>query len=146
MSRSSRRGERGQALVLALLTLFFTALAASLVAMDLGIRQRAMRDEAVRAHLRAQLDGALAEVLARLANRSGPGPVVVREARPGVEARYGSLPVRTQANGMVDVTVWATWGGRPAAAAAEVLVEPGRPPRVLAWRRLPAATAVGLVE
>lgn len=146
MSPRRRRGERGQALVLALVTLFFAALAASLVATDLGIRQRALRDEAVRAHLRAQLDGALAEVLARLASRSGRGNVVVREVRPGVEARYGSLPVRPRENGIVDVTVWATWAGRPAAAEAEVLLEPGRPPRVLAWRRLPAAAAAAVVE
>jgi hypothetical protein len=137
-----RRSEAGQGLALALLALFLASLAASLVAMDLGLREQARREEATRAHLRQMLDGALAEALYRLAvaeavGESLPWPVPARVAASS-GARVERRPNRA------DVWVWATWGGRWGGAHADVALEPGLPPRVLAWRRLPASTAARL--
>jgi hypothetical protein len=142
---SRRRGEAGQALLLALLVLFLASLAASLVAMDLGIRQRGMRDEAVRAHLRGLLDGALAEALALLAARQPVGESADWIGAPGVRARSGAR-LGPRRGARVEVWVWASWAGRWAGAQAEVHQPPDEPPRVLAWRRLPAATAATLAE
>ena len=140
-----RRAQAGQALLMALLALFLASLAASLVAMDLGIRQRAMRDEAVRGHLRALLDGALAEALARLAGRHSVGESLAWRAPAGVGARSGATVSRRR-GAHAEVWVWATWAGQWAGAQADVLVAPDAPPRVLAWRRLPASTAAALAR
>ena len=138
---SRRRGEEGQALLMALLALFLASLAASLVAMDIDIRQRAVRDEGVRTHLRGLLDGALAEALARMAQREMvPETSIDWQAPRGIGARSGAA-TRNRRGQRVEVWVWASWAGRWAGARADVWAPYGEPPRVLAWRRVPAATA-----
>jgi hypothetical protein len=142
---AGRRGEAGQALLLALVVLFFASLAASLVAMDLRLRETEMREAAVRAHLRELVDGALAEALARLDAGLPVADSLPWPAPPGVDARSGAR-VGSRSGGSVQVWVWATWAGRHAGAQAEVLLpeQPEAPPRVVAWRRLPAATAAAM--
>src|SRR6185436_20517997 len=63
------RGERGQALLFALLALLIASMAAAFLAEDLALREKALQEEAARFHVRALLDGALADALARLADR-----------------------------------------------------------------------------
>ena len=138
---AAARRQAGQALVLALLALFLASLAASLVAMDLGIRQRALRDEGVRAHLRGLLDGALAEALARLDARFSVGESTDWPAPREVHARSGAT-VTERRGDRLEVWVWATWAGRSAGAQAAVWAPHGERPRVLAWRRVPGKVAL----
>ncbi|HEV8629640.1 MAG TPA: hypothetical protein VGV61_04925, partial [Thermoanaerobaculia bacterium] len=65
-ARRARRGESGQALLIALLALFLASMAAGFVAEDLALRESALQEEIARAHVRGLLDGAVAEGLAYL--------------------------------------------------------------------------------
>jgi hypothetical protein len=124
-----RRGERGQSLLFALLALLIASMAAAFLAEDLALREKALQEEAARFHLRALLDGALADALARLADgrsleseeRWGAGFTSV-ERRPG-EREYEEV-----------LRVHATYMARRGAAEALVRVEPRV--MVLAWRRV----------
>ena len=124
-----RRGESGQALLFALLALLIASLAAAFLAEDLTLREKALQEEAARCHLRALLDGALAEALARLADhrplesgeRWGAGFTAV-ERRPGGSEHQAILRVR------------ASYMARRGAAEALVLLEPKV--MVLSWRRI----------
>jgi hypothetical protein len=130
---SRRRGEAGQALLLALVTLFIAALAAALVAADVGLRERAMRDEALRARLRAMLDGEMATAMGLLAYGQ-PQPTESRRWAGGGEVRSereGLSPARYR------LRLHASYATLRAAAEAEVVRTPGHVPRVLSFRRLP---------
>jgi hypothetical protein len=135
--RGVRAGESGQALLVALVTLLIAGVAAGLVGTDLALRHEAMREEATRAHLRAMIDGELATALARL-DAGEPQPTS-RRAWAG-----GEVEAERQLTGLgryhlrVRARHFASW----AAAEADVVVPAGRPPQVLAFRRLPAAAAV----
>ncbi len=128
--RRERRGERGQSLLFALLALFICSMAAAFVAEDIILREKAQQEEAARFHLRALLDGALADALARLAEgrsleseeRWGAGFTSV-ERRPGEEGEFEVI-----------LRVNATYLTRRGAAEAVVLIEPQV--MVLSWRRV----------
>lgn len=127
--RRERRGERGQSLLFALLALLICSMAAAFVAEDIILREKAQQEEAARFHLRALLDGALADALARLADdrsleseeRWGAGFTSV-ERRPG-EREYEEV-----------LRVHATYMSRRGAAEALVRIEPRV--MVLSWRRV----------
>jgi hypothetical protein len=134
---SPRGGESGQALLVALVTLLIAGVAAGLVGTDLAIRHRALREEATRAHLRAMIDGEMATALARLAAREAQ----LTLPRPWAGGEVEAERVRT-GPGRYHLRVRAHYFASWAAAEADVVVPAGRPPQVLAFRRLPAAAAV----
>jgi len=122
-----RRGERGQALLFALLALLIASMAAAFLAEDLALREKALQEEAARFHVRALLDGALADALARLADN-----------RPlESEDRWGAgfTSVESIPNGANRVTlrVRATYMARRGSAEADVILLPQV--MVLSWRR-----------
>lgn len=125
-----RRRESGQALLFALLALLIASMAAALVAEDLWLRERALQEEAGRVRLRGLLDGALADALARVADRRplraeevwGDGETTARRVRDLGDNRF-----------LLRVT--ATYKARRGAAEAEVwLTVDG--PLVQSWRRV----------
>ena len=126
--RRRRRGERGQALLFALLALLIASMAAAFLAEDLALREKALQEEAARFHLRALLDGALADALARLAEdrsleseeRWGAGFTSV-ERRAGTDEKH------------IVLRVTATYMARRGAAEADVILLPEV--MVLSWRR-----------
>ena len=128
----SRRRESGQALVLALLALLLASMAAGFVATDLAWRHRALQEEAARAHLRALLDGAFAEALARL----DAGLSVIGEEREWGGRGTGG---RTVADAIAlgprryRVRVEASYAGRRGAVEALVATAPVRVER---WGRV----------
>jgi hypothetical protein len=130
-ARHRRESESGQALLLALVVLVIAALAASLVAADLTLRERSMRDEAMRARLRAMLDGEMATALARLAHHRPQPPEVRQWAGGEVSARR-----QTVSAGRYRLQVRARYSTLQAAAEAVVVRPPGRLPRVVRFRRL----------
>lgn len=123
-----RRGERGQALLFALLALLIASMAAAFLAEDLALREKALQEEAARFHVRALLDGALADALARLADhrplesedRWGAGFTSV-ERFPGADENHTVLRVN------------ATYMARRGSAEALVLLYPQV--AVLSWHR-----------
>ena len=133
----TRRGESGQALLVALVTLLLAGVAAGLVGTDLAIRHRALREEATRAHLRAMIDGEMASALARLD---------ALEPQAGAPREWAGGEVQAERTmtgpGRYHLLVRARYFASRAAAEADVVVPVRRPPRVIAFRRLPAAAAV----
>ena len=132
-ARDPRRGERGQALLIALLALFLASMAAGFVAEDLALRERALQEEIARAHLRGLLDGAMAEGLAYLA--------IPRPLPAGVRPfAGGTLEMKRQPISHVQLwlLVRATYAGRAGAAYALVWLSPTGP-RVQSWHRMPAS-------
>jgi hypothetical protein len=126
---SARAGERGQALLFALLALLIASMAAAFVAQDIMLRERAMQEEAARLHVRALLDGGLADALARLADdRSIEPRVWWGGGRADVSTRPTGIPNR------VFLRVDATYAARRGAVEAEVLTSPSV--TVLSWRRV----------
>ncbi|HEV8239683.1 MAG TPA: hypothetical protein VGS57_09960 [Thermoanaerobaculia bacterium] len=123
-----RRNERGQALLFALLALLIASMAAAFVAEDLALREKALQEEAARFHLRALLDGALADALGRLAEhraleseeRWGAGFTSV-ERGPALGENQAVLRVR------------ATYMARR--GSAEALVQLYPEVAVLSWQR-----------
>jgi hypothetical protein len=137
----ARRGESGQALLVALVTLLIAGVAAGLVGTDIALRQRAMREELTRAHLRAMIDGEMATALALL--DEGHAQPTERRRWAGGEVEAERTTTATSADAIrytifVRARYFASW----AAARADVLVPAGRPPQVLHFERLPAAAAV----
>jgi hypothetical protein len=110
-------------------------MAAGFVAEDLALRERALQEEAARAHLRGLLDGAMAEGLAYLAIPR-PLPAGVRAAGTG----DGTIEMRRVPISHLQVwlLVRATYAGRAGAAYALVWLSPSGP-RVQSWHRMPAA-------
>ncbi len=123
-----RRSESGQALLFALLALLLTSVAAALVAEDLSLRERALQEEAARMHVRALLDGALADALARLAAHDAP-----REREPWGGGATTCESVSFPPNN-VRLRVTATYDGRQGAAVALVVIGVDGP-RVVSWAR-----------
>lgn len=123
-----RRGERGQALLFALLALLIASMAAAFVAEDMMLRERAMQEEAARLHVRALLDGALADALARLADDRSIEP---RQWWGGGRTDVERIP--TDDDQRIRLRVHATYAARHGAAEADVHL---LPVRVLAWRRI----------
>jgi hypothetical protein len=125
-----RAGERGQALLFALLALLIASMAAAFVAEDLMLRERAMQEEAARLRVRALLDGALADALARLADDRAIEPRLWwGGGRTDVERDESGMPP-----GQAVLRVYATYAARRGAAEARVLIVPSV--RVLSWRRI----------
>ena len=125
----SRSGERGQALLFALLALLIASMAAAFVAEDLMLRERAMQEEAARLHVRALLDGGLADALARLADSRSIEPRLWwGGGRTDVATRPTDFPNR------IYLRVDATYAARRGAVEAEVLTSPSV--TVLSWRRM----------
>ena len=122
-----RRGERGQALLFALLALLIASMAAAFLAEDLALREKALQEEAARFHVRALLDGALADALARLADRQ---PLESEERWGAGFTSVESIP--SGANRVV-LRVTATYMARRGAAEADVILLPEV--MVLSWRR-----------
>ena len=124
----ARRGERGQALLFALLALLIASMAAGFVALDLSLREKTLQEEGARFHLRALLDGALADALARLA-----------EHRPlGSEERWGAGFTAVEREDLPPfrtiLRVRATYMARRGSVEAVVLLQPRV--MVLSWRRV----------
>lgn len=131
MSRptSQRHGERGQALLFALLALLIASMAAAFVAEDMMLRERAKQAEAARLHVRALLDGGLADALARLADS--------RSIEPRQWWGGGRIDVASRPTGFpnrIYLRVDATYAARRGAVEAEVLTSPSV--AVLSWRRI----------
>jgi len=132
VSGRRRPREAGVALVSALLVLLLTATAGALVAADIGLRQRAAIGAIERAQTRALLDAALADALARLADR---GTFVGRtETGPAGEL---TSEVEHLSGISYAVRVTAQVRGRRQAAAAQVERSATGTVRVLGWQRLP---------
>jgi len=127
MRNQGRRGERGQALLFALLALLIASMAAAFLAEDITLREKALQEEAARFHVRALLDGALADALARLADRR---PLESEERWGAGFTSVESIP--TGANRVV-LRVTATYMARRGAAEADVILLPEV--MVLSWRR-----------
>jgi hypothetical protein len=133
VSARARRGERGQAMLLALLVLLLASIAAGLVATDLVWREKALQEESSRAHLRALLDAALATSLARLASHLSCD---VDEERWTAAVRATTAAQCDALGGhRFRIHVDATWGARR--GAAEAIVVSGVETRVISWRRVP---------
>lgn len=123
-----RHGERGQALLFALLALLIASMAAAFVAEDITLREKALQEEAARFHLRALLDGALADALARLAEDRS----LESEERWG--AGFTSVEMFDAGPNRVRLRVSASYRARH--GAAEAIVEVGLTrPRVISWHR-----------
>ena len=128
-ARRARHGESGQALLFALLALLIASMASAFVAEDLILREKALQEEAARQHVRALLDGALADALARLADHRSIEPRLWwGGGRTDVETRPTDLPNR------IYVRVYATYAARRGAVEADVLTSPSV--TVLSWRRI----------
>jgi hypothetical protein len=125
----SRRGESGQALLFALLALLIASMAAALVAADLALRERALQEEAARAHVRGLLDGAIADALAREAAHR---PLIDEDAWGGGTTTVEKIE-RPPLQFVLRVT--ATYKAHRGAAEALVLRTLSGP-RVQSWRRL----------
>lgn len=124
-----RRGERGQALLFALLALFIASMAAAFVAEDITLREKEKQEEGARFHLRALLDGALADALARLAE----GRSLESEERWGAGFTSVERHAGTREHEVI-LRVNATYMARRGAVEARVLLEPRV--MVLSWRRV----------
>jgi hypothetical protein len=125
-----RRGERGQALLFALIVLLIASIAAALLAEDLSLREKALQEEGARVHLRALLDGALADALARLAEHR---PLDSGERWGAGFTSVERLAAGTDANRII-LRVHASYMARRGSAEAEVWLEPQV--MVLSWRRI----------
>lgn len=125
---STRNGESGQALLFALLALLIASMAAAFVAEDLMLRERAMQDEAARQHVRALLDGALADSLARLADHRS-----IEEEQSWGGGRIDVERIDGETENVIYLRVRAEYAARRGAAEARVLLFPVT---VLSWRRI----------
>ena len=117
-------------MLFALLALLIASMAAAFVAEDLSLRERALQVEGARMHVRAILDGALADALARLEahpNRALPPETPIGDGVARVE-RFG-------VTGRITVRLRASYKGREGAAEARVVLRPGASPQVISWRR-----------
>lgn len=122
-----RRRESGQALLFALLALLIASMAAAFLAEDLALREKALQEEAARFHVRALLDGALADALARLADHQP----LTGEERWG--AGFTSVESHSTGANRVTLRVTATYMVRRGSAEADVILVPQV--AVLSWRR-----------
>lgn len=122
-----RRGENGQALLFALLALLIASMAAAFLAEDLALREKALQEEAARIHLRALLDGALADALARLADHQ---PLESEERWGAGFTTVESIPTTED---RVTLRVTATYMARRGSVEADVILVPQV--AVLSWRR-----------
>lgn len=134
--RGNRPGERGQALVLALLAVLVLGAALALVAGSLVARMQGVRVETRETALLALTDAAVAETLAGLAGRPYGGGLA--------EKPFGGGTIEsTVAHGAAGAfTLVARAAYRGAAMEVEVrgrITDEG--PRVTAWRRLPTPEA-----
>ena len=124
-----RRGDSGQALLFALLVLVLASIAAAFVAEDLALRERELQEEGVRMHVRALLDGALADALARIADNRA-----VRR-----DERWGGGVTRVEAHTLpgnkVRLVVSAEYAARSGEVAAVVQKSLTAPPQVVYWHR-----------
>jgi hypothetical protein len=125
----TRRADSGQALVFALLVLVLASIAAAFVAEDLALRERELQEEGVRMHVRALLDGALADALARIADNHA-----VRH-----EERWGggitSVDAETLSGNRVQLVVRAEYAARWGEVEAIVQKSLTAPPQVVSWHR-----------
>ena len=129
---ADRPGERGQALVLALLAVLVLGAALALVAGSLVSRMQRLRVESRETALLALADAAVAETLANLAGRPSAGGLA--------EKPFGGGTVEsTVAHGAAGAfTLVARASYRGATIEVEVvgrIADEG--PRVTGWRRLP---------
>ncbi len=125
------RGERGYALLTALLVVFLLSIALALLGVSLQLRMRLVREEGKTVILGALSDAAVAEALAKLAQSATYSGSPEHELGGG---RIGSQ-VESLGAGVYNVVATATFGGRSRVVQAEVVREPGRA-RVRFWRRL----------
>ncbi len=135
---TDRPGERGQALVLALLAVLVLGAALALVAGSLVSRMQSLRVETRETALLALADAAVAETLANLAGRPSAGGL---DAKPFGGGTIESTVSLGAAGGF---TLVARASYRGAAMEVEVrgrITDEG--PRVTAWRRLPARSESG---
>ncbi|MBZ0110998.1 MAG: hypothetical protein K8J08_00920 [Thermoanaerobaculia bacterium] len=133
-----RPSEAGQALILALLVLFLTSVAAAVLGLGLALDQRAILDEMERARSRQLLDGALADALARRHENS----FFTRH-----EEEFGGGEIRSaivsRSPIQFDVAVVASYRGRRRAARSRVQILAGGKFRVLSWSRIPPPPSIG---
>jgi len=108
-------------MLLALLALLLASIAATFIAEDLAWRERALQTESAREHLRAMLDGALAEALAQLNNRETPDGDP--EQWPSPARAVTRVNVDASGNPTV-LHIGATYNGRRSAVDAVVQTLP----------------------
>ncbi len=133
----SRRGESGQALVVALTVVLLLAAAFGLVAGFLVSRMNLARDETRRTVLQALSDAAVAESVANLAASS---------VYPGLEERaFGggtiSSEVSHPAADLAVVRAEASYEGRRLVVDVRVKLSDEALPNTIGWRRVPPAEA-----
>lgn len=127
-----RRAEDGQAVIFALVVLLLVSIACAVVAADLNLKLRAMREESERAGARWVLDAAIADALAEL---------VVDDGFRGHRQQVGRGEFATTVEMGPDpccviVLAQARYLRQNAAAQAVVALTGGV--RVVRWQRLPA--------
>ncbi len=126
---AGRVGERGSALLVALLVLVLATTAGLLVAVGLALDLRAQRDDDRRVRLGALADSALAEAIADLALDPDSAGFLPHPFGGGeIESE-----VRTLAAGRLQVTARARLAHFERVILAEVVFGP-HGPRVVAWR------------
>ncbi len=123
-----RRGQDGQALVLALFGLVLTLTATALVAAVLDLRLRSVRQQAVDLQLTALCDAAMAQALAELGD--DPEYAGTSGAVPFADGTL-TIAVEHFSAWRAAVMVEASLAGRKRTAQAVVSL---RPPRVISWR------------
>ena len=131
----ARRGERGYALLTALVVLVLVSISLALLAAALQIRMRLVREEIEALQLGALSDAALAEALYNLTyNRDFPG---------SEEHAFGSGSIASEVERLGEnrylVRATGTYAGQRRTVEAEV-VRGGRGARVVRWKRRQAAT------
>ena len=115
-------------MLFALIALLIASIAAAFLAEDLTLREKALQEEGARIHLRALLDGALADALARLAD-GGSGE---NEERWG--AGFTSVERVPLGINRVILRVHARYLARRGSAEAVVRLQPTV--EVISWRRI----------
>lgn len=130
----SRRGEKGSALLLALIVLVLTSTTMLLLATALSIDLRQRREETRRSRMTVLLDAAVAEALASL--RDNPDSHG-RTARPFGGGEIEST-VRTLPDGSLEILATARSVSATRSAIVRVVYGPYGP-RVVGWQRTAAS-------
>lgn len=129
-----RRAEEGQALLVALLTLFMVSVALSLAASALALHQKAVQDEVRDVKLRAHTDAALARTLAELRRNRNYGGIPEEDFDGG----WIASKVEAVSGLMVRIEARAGYADKEQAVSADVRMPLGGLPRVTSWERMAA--------
>jgi type II secretory pathway component PulK len=128
---STRRGESGTALVMALLVLFLVSVSLTILAFSLQLRMRLVREDAETVILGALSDAAVDEAVAGLALDSSYTGAATHDFGKGtIESRVDPL-----GSGLYDVMATAVYDGRKRMVDAQVFRSVNKI-EVRGWRRV----------